>query len=153
MAEFYEQRTKCAGAQKQKSNFLKIFISLSHIELRVSGIENRGLFSTKCASSTNYGRRPVSSIQYRESSIEYPVSSIQYRVSSAQKELNMQNKPNLLNTQINVSVVITKYYENIPLSRGAENKPNSKPIQTQFQPPCAENKPNQTQFQTSPAFS
>jgi hypothetical protein len=46
----------------------------------------------------------------------------------------MQNKPNFLNTQINVSVVITKYYENIPLSRGAENKPNSNPIKPNSNP-------------------
>ena len=35
-----------------------------------------------------------------------------------------QNKPNLLNAQINVSSVLTKDYENVPLRRRAEFKPN-----------------------------
>ncbi len=42
--------------------------------------------------------------------------------------LFMQNKPNLLNAQMNVSSVITNYYENVRLHRRGENKPN----QTQF---------------------
>jgi len=42
--------------------------------------------------------------------------------------LFMQNKPNLPNAQINVSSVLTKDYENVPLRRCAENKANSKPI-------------------------
>jgi len=41
----------------------------------------------------------------------------------------MQNKPNLLDTQMNVTSFLTKYYENVPLRRCGENKPN----QTQFQ--------------------
>jgi len=40
----------------------------------------------------------------------------------------MQNKPNLLDTQMNVSSALTKYYENKRLCRCGENKPN----QTQF---------------------
>jgi len=83
--------------------------------------------------------------KHRVSSIEYQESSIKNRVSSAQKESIMQNKPNLLNAQINVSVVITKYYENIPLSRGAENKPNSKPIQSQSNPISTPLRRKQTQ--------
>ncbi len=35
-----------------------------------------------------------------------------------------QNKPNLLNAQMNVSSVYTKYYENVPLHRRGKNKPN-----------------------------
>jgi len=65
---------------------------------------------------------------------------IQYRVSSAQKNLIMQNKANLLNAQMNVSSILTKYYENVSLRRRWQNKANSKPI-----------KANQTQFQTTPA--
>jgi len=57
--------------------------------------------------------------QSSTSSIENPESSI---------ESFIQNKPNLLNTQINVSSVLTKDYENSPLCRCAENKPK----QTQF---------------------
>ena len=41
----------------------------------------------------------------------------------------MQNKPNLLNTQINVSSFITKDYENVHLLGRRKNKPK----QTQFQ--------------------
>ena len=41
----------------------------------------------------------------------------------------MQNKPNLLNAQMNVIKVLRKDYENVPLRRRGENKPN----QTQFQ--------------------
>ena len=52
---------------------------------------------------------------------------------SAQKELIMQNKANLPNTQMNVSSILTKDYKNVPPCRHAENKPN------------------QTQFKTSPA--
>jgi hypothetical protein len=40
----------------------------------------------------------------------------------------MQNKANLLNTQMNVKAVKTKYYENKRLCRRGKNKPN----QTQF---------------------
>jgi len=40
----------------------------------------------------------------------------------------MQNKPNLLNTQMNVTKVLTNDYENIRLHRRGKNKPN----QTQF---------------------
>jgi len=37
-----------------------------------------------------------------------------------------QNKANLLDAQMNVSPVITKYYENVRLHRRGENKPNLK---------------------------
>ena len=40
-----------------------------------------------------------------------------------------QNKPNLLDAQMNISSVLTKDYENVLLRRRGENKPN----QTQFQ--------------------
>ncbi len=40
----------------------------------------------------------------------------------------MQNKPNLLNTQMNVNKVLTKDYENVRLHRRGKNKPNSNPI-------------------------
>jgi len=42
----------------------------------------------------------------------------------------MQNKPNLLNAQMNVNKVLTKGYENVRLHRREKNKPN----QTQFHP-------------------
>ena len=46
----------------------------------------------------------------------------------------MQNKPNLLVSQINVNTVKTRDYENKSNWTLGENKPNSKPIQTQFIP-------------------
>jgi len=49
----------------------------------------------------------------------------------------MQNKPNLLNAQMNVTSLITVDYENIANCKLCENKPNSKPIkanQTQYKP-------------------
>ena len=61
------------------------------------------------------------------------------REFSTNSLLFMQNKANLLNAQMNVSSVLTKYYENIANWKLGENKPNSKPIkpntnlkQTQF---------------------
>ncbi len=36
----------------------------------------------------------------------------------------MQNKANLLDAQMNVNSVLTKYYENVPLRRRGQNKPN-----------------------------
>jgi len=44
----------------------------------------------------------------------------------------MQNKPNLLDAQMNARSLITVDYENIANWKLGENKPNSKPIQTQF---------------------
>jgi len=58
----------------------------------------------------------------------------------------MQNKANLLDTQMNVSSALTKYYENERLCRRGENKPNTnpnEPNQTQNKP---KTKPKQTQF-------
>jgi len=43
----------------------------------------------------------------------------------------MQNKPNLLNAQINVSSVLTKDYENDNAFRFYENKPKQTQFQTQ----------------------
>ncbi len=45
-----------------------------------------------------------------------------------QKRAIMQNKPNLLDAQMNVSSVITKHYENKRLADMAKTKP----IQTQY---------------------
>jgi hypothetical protein len=47
----------------------------------------------------------------------------------------MQNKANLLDAQMNVSSVLTKYYENAPLRRCGENKPNQTQLQTQREAP------------------
>ncbi len=76
-------------------------------------------------------------IEHPESRIEYPASSIEnptlahfrhfsslytneYRVS--RYESFLQNKPNLLNAQMNVNTVLTKDYENVHLHKGWKNK-------------------------------
>ena len=46
----------------------------------------------------------------------------------------MQNKPNLLNAQMNVRSLITVDYENITNWTLGENKPNSKPIKPKTNP-------------------
>ena len=57
----------------------------------------------------------------------------------------MQNKPNFRNAQMNVNKVSTKDYENEPLRRRGENKPNSKPIKVNTKPIKANKMPKQTQ--------
>ncbi len=51
----------------------------------------------------------------------------------------MQNKPNLLNTQMSVTSAITMNYEQLTMNYANKNKPNSKPIK-------ANTNPKQTQF-------
>ncbi len=64
--------------------------------------------------------------------------------------LFMRNKPNLPNAQMNVSSVLTKYYENKRLADAA----NTKPIQTQYKPNLSLPKGDQTQPVVSlPALS
>jgi len=46
----------------------------------------------------------------------------------------MQNEPNFPESQMNVNKVLTKDYENISNWTLFENKPNTKPIQTQTKP-------------------
>jgi len=58
-----------------------------------------------------------------------------------QFESFMQNKPNLPAPQINVNTVITREYKNKSNWKLGENKPNTKPIQTQF-PKC----PNEPKY-------
>ena len=95
-------------------------------------------------------------------------------VKNNQKSQIMQNKPNLLYSQMNVKPVLRKDYKNETLSRCGKNKPK----QTQFKAnsqkakmnvtsiitrdyeklrSCSrwQNKPNQTQFQTqtNPIFT
>jgi len=45
----------------------------------------------------------------------------------------MQNKPNLLDAQMNVSAITTKDYENIANCKLCENKANSKPNKANLQ--------------------
>jgi len=55
----------------------------------------------------------------------------------------MQNKPNFRKSQMNVSNIITKDYENKTLGERGKNKPNSNPIQSQYK---AKTNPIQSQF-------
>jgi hypothetical protein len=63
-----------------------------------------------------------------------------------QFESIMQNKPNFLDALMNVTSILTKDYENDNTFRPPENKPNTKPIQSQYK---ANTKPIQTQFPKS----
>jgi len=97
----------------------------------------------------------VSRIQHRVSRIQNPASSI---------ESFMQNKPNLLNTKMDVSSVTIKNYEDFRPFCPRKNKPNSNPnkpnykkaemnvsavITKQYEdyrlPALTKNKPKQTQ--------
>jgi len=57
----------------------------------------------------------------------------------------MQNKPNFLNTQMNIKPLMTKHYDNFHLLGRCKNKPNSNPIKPKTKPNQAKTKPNQTQ--------
>ncbi len=46
----------------------------------------------------------------------------------------MQNKPNLLNAQMNVSSILINHYENIHLLGRRKNKPKTNPIKPNFKP-------------------
>ena len=58
----------------------------------------------------------------------------------------MQNKPNLLNAEMNVSYDYRKDYENKRLRRHRKNKPNQTQFEAQSKPIRPNSKPNQTQF-------
>jgi len=71
--------------------------------------------------------------------------------SALQNHLFMQNKANFQKVQLNVSHYIIKEYEKMDTWSSGKNKPNSKPIQTQYKPNTnpiqTQNKPKQSQFQ------
>jgi len=73
------------------------------------------------------------------------------RVSSTDAERSLQihpfltNKPNFRKSQMNVSSVISKNYEQLTMNNEIKNKPNTKPIQSQFKPNT-----NPKQSQTNP---
>ena len=51
----------------------------------------------------------------------------------------MQNKPNFLNAQMNISFSLTKYYENKPLFGHPENKPKqTQPVVSAVESTCGE---------------
>jgi len=57
----------------------------------------------------------------------------------------MQNKPNLLSAEMNITSAIAKHYENIPPTEKCENKPN----QTQFQYQICKTNPIEPDFYTN----
>ena len=59
--------------------------------------------------------------------------------------LFMQNKPNLPKAQMNLTSLITVDYENKSNWKLGENKPNTKPIQTQSKPKQTQLSPKQSQ--------
>jgi len=59
----------------------------------------------------------------------------------------LTNKANFRKSQINISTVLTKNYEQLTMNNELKNKPNSNPIQSQYKP---NTKPIQTQ--TKPIF-
>ena len=65
---------------------------------------------------------------------------------SIKNNLIIQNKPNLLNAQMNVNKAITKDYENIHLHRSRKNKPNSNPIKPKTKPIKAKTNPIKPNF-------
>ena len=62
-------------------------------------------------------------------------------MSALQIKLFMQNKAKFRKSQMNVNKVLTKDYENISNWTLCENKPNTKPIQSQLKPIKCQNKP------------
>jgi len=54
----------------------------------------------------------------------------------------MQNKPNFLESQTNVSPVITEDYEKKTLGELGQNKPNTNPIKPNTNPIQTQYKPN-----------
>ena len=58
----------------------------------------------------------------------FRISGLVFRISAAPAAAFMQNKPNLLNDQMNVNNVLTVDYENKTLGERGKNKPNSNPI-------------------------
>ena len=71
---------------------------------------------------------------------------ITYVESALQITPIMQNKANFQESQIKVTKVISRDYENKTLGKRGKNKPNSNPIQTQSNPIKANKMPKQTQY-------
>jgi hypothetical protein len=63
-------------------------------------------------------------------------------MSALQNHIFLQNKPNFRKSQVNVTEVLTTNYEQLDTWSIRKNKPNTKPIQTQFKANQSQNKPN-----------
>ncbi len=78
---------------------------------------------------------------------QIPRSTLSYRRSTSVESPRqigpfMQNKANLPDDQMNVTIYITKEYENKSNWTLGENKANTKPIQSQYKANTKPNKPN-----------
>jgi len=60
----------------------------------------------------------------------------------------LTNKANFRKSQMNVTCFLTMNYEQRTMNYEIKNKPNSKPIQTQYKPNTNPNKPNTKPIQT-----
>ena len=63
-------------------------------------------------------------------------------MDSLQIHLFLTNKANFRKSQMNVNKVLTMNYEKKTLGQHGKNKPNTKPIQTQYKANQSQNKPN-----------
>ncbi len=153
-----KKSTKSAGICEQKSEFLKNFNSFDNNNLILLILSKITQNSAKSTGSSNY--RGTFFCESQRDSAEAASTLSRRRIAKAgivnSGELIMatgfllitithlpiypfthpfmQNKANLLNTQMNVNKVLTKDYENVRLHRRGKNKPNSNPIQTQSNP-------------------
>ena len=88
------------------------------------------LFSEELFSDTRLSQQPTGGVHLH---IEDWLAGVQ-RSSRQKKPLKMQNKPNLLYTQMNISSAITMNYEQLTMNYANKNKPNSKPIKPNTNP-------------------
>jgi hypothetical protein len=70
-------------------------------------------------------------------------------VSALQNHFFMQNKPNFLDDQMNVSSFIATNYEQRTMNYEIKNKPKTNPIQSQYKP---NTKPIRTQFKPNLSY-
>ena len=88
-------------------------------------------FLPTCARESWYNNEPFNhDIQHTT----YYIRNATYDIRTTSDESIMQNKPNLLKRQMNVSSVLTKYYENAHLRGRRKNKPNQTQLQAQSKP-------------------
>ncbi|MHC4445955.1 MAG: hypothetical protein ACYTA5_25450, partial [Planctomycetota bacterium] len=67
-------------------------------------------------------------------------------MSALQIKLFLQNKPKFRKSQMNVTDLLTKAYEQLDTWSSGKNKPNSNPIQSQTNPIKAQKMQKQTQY-------
>jgi len=73
----------------------------------------------------------MSSKPSKTTNYQLPITNYQLQITNP-KLLFMQNKPNLLNTQMNVNTVLITGYDKRKLGKRGKNEPNSNPIAKPF---------------------